>query len=240
LVTGGSRGIGAATCVELARHGAHVYINFVRDGDAARSVLAEVEEAGGSGVLVQASVADGDAVTAMFKQVRKESGKLDFLVNNAGILRDQYLGMMSDDDWQAVIDTNLTGMFRTCRAAAKMMMAKKFGRIVNLSSASGISGAAGQGNYAASKAGIIALTRTLALEVSPYGIQVNAVAPGYIETEMVMQIAPDKRAALLEACPMGRLGTAAEVASVVSFLLSDAAAYVQGQTIVVDGGLIHP
>lgn len=239
LVTGGSRGIGAAVCEDLARQNAYVYINYVQNQAAAEDVLEAVRKAGGEGEILQASVADPGAVAEMFKAVKKGSGKLDLLVNNAGILRDGLLGIMPDKDWTDVIDTNLTGLFMCCRAAAKMMIAKRSGRIVNMSSASGISGAAGQANYTATKAGIIALTRSLALELSRYGIRVNAVAPGYIETEMVMGLPADKRQELLQHCPMGRVGQPEEVAKVVSFLLSDAASYIQGQTIVVDGGLIH-
>ena len=239
LVTGGSRGIGAAVCRDLARHKAYVYINYLQNQAAAEDVLEAVRQAGGEGETLQASVADPDAVIDMFKAIKKGSGKLDLLVNNAGILRDGLLGMMPTKDWTDVLDTNLTGLFMCCRAATKMMISKRSGRIVNVSSASGISGAAGQCNYTATKAGIIALTRSLALEVSRYDIRVNAVAPGYIETEMVMGLPADKRQELLEHCPMGRVGQPEEVAEVVTFLLSDAASYIQGQTIVVDGGLIH-
>ena len=239
LVTGGSKGIGAAICRELARLGAYVYINFNRSEQAAEAVLESIQQAGGDGKTIQASVSENERVEEMFQVIRKEWKKLDILVNNAAIMRDSYLGMMSMNNWQDVIDTNLTGLFLCSRLAVKMMMAKRCGHMINISSDSGISGQAGQCNYAATKAGIIAFTRSLALEVSPYNISVNGVAPGCIETEMFMKVPPDKRRKLIENCPLKRMGKPEEVAQVVCFLASDAASYIQGQTIVVDGGLIH-
>ena len=238
LITGASRGIGAAVARELASRGAFVYLNYHRSEGAATELLAEVEEAG-QGALIQASVADPADVKEMFKAVRKRHQRLDLLVNNAAIVRDGYLGMMKDDSWNEVVATNLSGVFHCCREAIRLMMAKRTGSIVNLSSTSGISGQPGQSNYAASKAGILALTRSLALEVARFHIRVNAVAPGFIDTDMVKSMPKEQLAVALEACPMGRLGEPEEVAKVVSFLLSDEASYVQGQTIVVDGGLVH-
>jgi 3-oxoacyl-[acyl-carrier protein] reductase len=236
LVTGGSRGIGAATCRALARHGAFVYINYhSREADAER-VLASIREEGGDGLTMRASVSDEADVAQMFATIRQR-GRLDMLINNAGLLRDAYLGMMSLQDWQAVIDTNLTGLYLCSRAAIRMMMGKRYGRIVNVSSTSGLTGTAGQCNYATTKAGIIAFTKSLAWESSPHQIRVNAVVPGAVDTEMFSAIPQKERQAILQQVPLKRAGTAEEIAEVIVFLLSDAASYIQGQTIVVDGGL---
>jgi len=237
LVTGGSRGIGAATCRALARHGAFVYINyFSREAEAER-VLASIREEGGDGVALRASVRDETDVAQMFAAIRQRSGRLDLLINNAGLLRDAYLGMMSLQDWQTVIDTNLTGLYLCSRAAIRMMMGKRYGRIVNVSSTSGLTGTAGQCNYATTKAGIIAFTKSLAWESSPHRIRVNAVVPGAVDTEMFSSVPQKERQAIIEQIPLKRPGTPEEIAEVIVFLLSDAASYIQGQTIVVDGGL---
>lgn len=237
LVTGGSRGIGAATCRALARHGAFVYINYRDSEAAAASVLESIEQSGGRGAVVRASVRDDADVDQMFKTIRKQSGRLDMLVNNAGIIRDTYLGMMQPDDWSSVIDTNLGGLYRCSRTAVRMMMGKRYGRVVNVSSVSGLTGTAGQCNYAAAKAGIIAFTKSLAWEVSAHDIRVNAVVPGAIETDMFSTIPQEDRKALIAQCPLRRAGKPEEVAEVILFLLSDAASYIQGHAIVVDGGL---
>jgi 3-oxoacyl-[acyl-carrier protein] reductase len=237
LVTGGSRGIGAATCLALARRKAFVYVNYKSNKDAADAVVAAIRESGGDGMAIAGSVSDESAVAALFATIRKQSGKLDFLVNNAGITRDSYLGMMSLPDWNSVIETNLTGLYLCSRAAVRMMMGKKYGRIVNVSSISGIKGAAGQCNYATAKAGIIAFTRSMALESSQYEIRVNAVVPGAIETEMFSSTPRERQRELIAQCPMRRAGKPEEVAEVIAFLLSDSASYIQGQSIVVDGGL---
>ena len=239
LVTGGSRGIGAAICNDLAARGAYVYINYLRNEKAAQAVLSQITLAGGQASLVQASVSDAQAVSAMFQTIRKGHRQLDILVNNAAATRDGYLGMMSDQDWREVIETNLTGAFLCSRAAVKMMIAQHGGHIINLGSITGIAGRAGQCNYAATKAGLVAFTRSLALEVSNYKIYVNCVIPGCIETDMILKVPEALRRKMIENNPLGRMGRPEEIASVVRFLLSDDAAYIQGQTIIVDGGLTH-
>jgi len=239
LVTGGSRGIGAATCRTLARDGAFVYINYRSRAEEAAQILDAIRESGGDGALAPASVSDPDQVAAMFKIIREQHGRLDLLVNNAGVMRDTYLGMMSLPEWQSVIDTNLTGLYLCSRTAIKMMMGKRYGRIVNVSSVSGLIGAAGQCNYSTTKAGILAFTKSLAWETSSYNIRVNAVVPGAIETGMFTSIPQQERAALIAQCPLKRPGRPEEVAEAIVFLLSEKASYIQGQAIVVDGGLSH-
>ena len=237
LVTGGSRGIGAATCVALARNHAFVYINYLNNEEAAKQVLEAVREAGSDGALVQAAVHDKTAVETMFRGIRNSSGRLDLLVNNAGVIRDVHLGMMSLEDWTSVIDTNLTGLYLCSRSGIKMMMAKKWGRIVNVSSVSGLRGNTGQCNYAAAKAGIIGFTKSLARETAEFQIRVNTVVPGAIETEMFAAIPMQERRAIVAECPMKRAGRPEEVAEAIVFLLSEAASYIHGQSLVVDGGL---
>jgi len=239
LVTGASKGIGAAVAEKLAVQGAFVYVNYHRSAAAAEEVASRIRDAGGKCALVQGSICDKDQVADIFKQVRAESKRLDLLVNNAGALQDNYLAMMSDSEWTQVIDTNLNGVFLMTRAAVRMMIARKSGRIVNIASTAGRAGQAGQCNYASAKAGIMAMTRSLALEVSQFDIRVNAVAPGFIETDMVRTMPAEKRAMATSLIPLRRLGKPEEIAEVVCFLLSDAASYIQGQSLVVDGGMIH-
>lgn len=239
LVSGASKGIGAAVAEKLAVQGAFVYVNYHRSAAAAEEVVSRIRDAGGQCALVQGSICDKDQVAEIFKQVRAGSKRLDLLVNNAGVLQDNYLAMMSDSEWTQVIDTNLNGVFLMTRAALRMMIARKSGRIVNIASTAGRAGQAGQCNYASAKAGIMAMTRSLALEVSQFNIRVNAVAPGFIETDMVRTMPAEKRAMATSLIPLRRLGKPEEIAEVVSFLLSDAASYIQGQSLVVDGGMIH-
>ena len=237
LVTGGSRGIGRAIAVELARAGAKVVFTYVANPDAARETEKAIAEAGGVGRAERCDVADHAAVEALIAAIVAQDGRLDVVVNNAGIARDQLILRMKPEDFDAVIATNLRGTWSVCRCAAKPMLKQRGGRIINLSSVVAEMGNPGQSNYAASKGGVEALTRSLAREIGSRSVTVNAVAPGFIDTDMTRDLSEDAKRALSERIPLGRLGTAADVAGVVRFLASDAAAYVTGQVIHVNGGL---
>jgi 3-oxoacyl-[acyl-carrier protein] reductase len=237
LVTGASRGIGAAIALRLAAEGASVAVNYSGSRDAALQVAAAIEEAGGHAVTLQADVSDPAAATALVEAAVSELGALDIVVNNAGITRDGLLVRMSDEDWASVIATNLTGVFSVTRAAGKVMMKARSGSIINISSVVGVAGNAGQVNYSAAKAGVIGLTKSVARELAPRGVRCNAVAPGFIETDMTGALTPAQRDAILGEIALGRLGNAADVASAVAFLASDDASYVTGQVLTVDGGM---
>ena len=237
LVTGASRGIGRAIAIRLASEGAKVAINFAGNQKAAEEVKGEIEKNGGEAILVKANVADSAAVDEMFAKVIEAFGTVDILVNNAGITRDGLLIRMKDEDFDAVIDTNLKGVFYCTKAAAKIMMKKRSGRIVNMSSVVGLMGNAGQANYAASKAGVIGLTKAVARELAPRGVRVNAVAPGFVETDMTAKLSEKVRTVTEEQIPLKRMAQPEEVAGVVRFLASDAAAYITGEVIRVDGGM---
>ena len=237
LVTGGSRGIGRAIAVELARAGAQVVFTYVSNPEAAAETEKAIAEAGGRGRAQRCDVADHEALEALVAQVLQEHGRLDIAVNNAGIARDQLILRMKPEDFDAVIATNLRGAWSVCRAAVKPMVKQRWGRIINLSSVVAQMGNAGQSNYAASKGGVEALTRSLAREVGSRSITVNAVAPGFIDTDMTRDLPDAAKKALAERIPLGRLGSAEDVAGVVRFLCSDAAGYVTGQVIHVNGGL---
>ena len=237
LVTGGSRGIGRAICTRLGSMGCHVWVNYVSRLEAAEETVELVKKAGGQGQPVQFDVADFDQVQEGFKDIVAERGSIDILVNNAGITRDGLVARMKEGDWDAVLDTNLKGAFSCAKAAVKPMMKNRWGRIINISSIIGFSGNGGQVNYAAAKAGMIGLTKSLAREFASRKITVNCVAPGYIVTEMTQELDETVKEKMLEEIPLAALGEADDVAAAVEYLVSDRAGYVTGQTIHVNGGM---
>ncbi|MBW2108121.1 MAG: 3-oxoacyl-[acyl-carrier-protein] reductase [Deltaproteobacteria bacterium] len=238
VVTGGSRGIGRAVAVRMAEPGTRIYVNYTspdtRDVDETTSLIAE---AGGDGRALRTDVAAKQGVQDFFNTVVEESGRVDVLVNNAGITRDGLLVRMKDSDWQQVLTVNLTGAFYCIQAVAKPMLKQRAGRIINIASVVGITGNAGQANYTASKAGLIGLTKTAAQELAPRGITVNAVAPGFIDTAMTHALPEKVREAMLSRIPLARAGTPEDVAEAVAFLASAQASYITGQVIHVNGGM---
>lgn len=237
IVTGGTRGIGKAIVLELARQGANVAFTYVKSAEQANALAGEINKNGMGVMAVQSDSSNFNQSKQMVDGVIKNFGRVDVLVNNAGITRDKALMMMSEEDWRQVIDTNLTGVFNCTRAVIVPMMKQKSGSIINITSVSGVVGMARQVNYSSSKAGIIGFTKALAKEVARYGITVNSVAPGFIETEMVEVLDKKYLEEILRFVPMGRMGKAEEVAEVVSFLISDAARYITGHVLNVDGGM---
>ncbi len=237
VVTGGSRGIGRAVCLELARRGAHVALCYAGNEAAAKETVAACEAEGARAMAVRCDVSDESQVKALMDAALKEFGRIDILVNNAGITRDGLLMTMKEADFDAVLDANLKGAFLCMKAVSRPMMKQRYGRIVNLSSVVGLRGNAGQANYAASKAGLIGLTKSAARELASRGITVNAVAPGFIDTDMTAALPEAARTALFASIPAGRLGRAEEVARAVAFLASEASAYLTGQVLAVDGGM---
>ncbi len=237
VVTGGSRGLGRAIAQTLAGLGARVIINYVTHAVAAQETLATIKDAGGEATAMCFDVADAPATAAAFNAIFDEFSRIDILVNNAGIVRDGLLLRMKEEDWERVIEIDLTGVFHCSKAAIRPMMRQRGGRIVNITSVIGIIGNSGQANYAAAKAGVIGLTKALAREVASRGITVNAVAPGFIETEMTQGLPAETKAELLRQIPLARWGTPQDVADCVGFLVSARASYITGQVIQVNGGL---
>ncbi len=238
LVTGASRGIGATIATDLAASGATVVVNYLGNAEAAGQIVSQIDALGGTAVAMQADVSDFDEASNLIKAVKKELGQLDILVNNAGTTRDNVIMLMKEADWDLVIDTNLKSAWNCSRAAARIMMRQRKGRIINITSVAGISGNAGQSNYSASKAGLIGLTKSLAKEIGPRGITVNAVAPGFVPTDLTNDIIEDMKDTIIEMTSLRRIGSAQDVANVVTFLASDAASFVTGQVIAVDGGMV--
>lgn len=237
LVTGASRGIGAAIAERLAGEGATVAVNYAGRADAAANVVERIEAAGGSARAFQADVSDAAACQKLVTDVFEAFGRLDVLVNNAGITRDGLLVRMSDDDWAAVIDTNLSGAFYATRAASKFMMKARSGSIITIASVVGLVGNAGQVNYAAAKAGLVGMTKSVARELASRGVRSNAIAPGFIATDMTNALPESARDAASASIAMGRFGTPEDIAAAVAFLASDDASYITGQVIAVDGGM---
>ena len=237
LITGGSRGIGRAVVLELARQGIFTWINYARNEAAARETLDLVEKQGGAGGLLRCDVSDFDAVLDAVKGIVEKQGRIDILVNNAGITQSGLFARMKPEAWNSVIDVNLNGTFNCCRAVTRYMMKQRWGRIINMTSVVALAGNAGQVSYSASKAGIIGFTKSLAQELGPRNICVNAVAPGFIETDMTGAMGDTMRGEALDRIPLGRAGTPNDVAGVIGFLVSGKADYMTGQVIQINGGL---
>jgi 3-oxoacyl-[acyl-carrier protein] reductase len=238
LVTGASRGIGRAIAVELAHRGAQVVVNYNRSAKAATEVVAAIEAEGGEATAAQADVSDLSQAQALVQATVETYGRLDILVNNAGVTRDQVLVRMKEEEWDTVIRVNLKSVFNTCKAGARTMLRQRRGRIINISSVVGIAGQGGQTNYAAAKAGIIGFTKSLAKELGSRAITVNAVAPGFVPTDLTADLPENLRQEAIERTPLQRMGRPEEIAYAVAFLASDEAAFITGAVIPVDGGLV--
>ena len=237
VVTGASRGIGRAVAIRLASEGAAVVINYNGSKDRAEEVKKEIEAAGGKAEIKHCNVSDYKACEEMFKEIVSELGSVDILVNNAGITRDGLLMKMSEEDYDAVLDTNLKGTFNCIRFVARQMIKQRGGRIINMSSVSGVLGNAGQANYSASKAGVIGLTKSAARELASRGITVNAIAPGFINTEMTEVLSDKVKEGAVAQIPLGKFGETEDIANAVAFLASEGARYITGQVLNVDGGM---
>jgi 3-oxoacyl-[acyl-carrier protein] reductase len=238
LVTGASRGIGRAIAERLAGEGAKVAINYARDAEGAQAAVSAITANGGTAIALQADVSNFVAAETLVAETIKALGGLDILVNNAGTTRDQLIMRMSEDDWDEVIRTNLKSAFNCCKAVTRPMMRSRKGRIINISSVSGVAGNAGQTNYAASKAGMIGFTKSLARELASRNITVNAIAPGFVPTKLTIDLPEELRTATLAQIPLNRWGTPEEIAATVAFFASDEAGYITGQTLNVDGGMV--
>ncbi|MED4238710.1 3-oxoacyl-[acyl-carrier-protein] reductase [Priestia megaterium] len=238
IVTGASRGIGRAVAIELGKLGAKVVVNYSGSEAKALEVVDEIKGLGTDAIAVQANVAESDSVQAMIKEAISTFGSVDILVNNAGITRDNLLMRMKEDEWDDVINTNLKGVFLCTKAVTRQMMKQRAGRIINISSIVGVSGNAGQANYVAAKSGVIGLTKTTAKELASRNITVNAVAPGFIATDMTDKLNEEVQAEMLKQIPLASFGQPEDVANAVAFLASDASRYITGQTIHVDGGMV--
>ena len=238
VVTGSSRGIGAGIAQLLAAQGAKVVVNHRNSPDGAEEVVAAIKDKGGEAVAIQADVSNGSQAEALIKSTIDTFGQIDILVNNAGTTRDKLIMKMKDEDWDVVLSSNLSSVYNCSKAVVRPMMKKRSGRIINITSVVGLTGQAGQTNYAASKAGIIGFTKSLAKEVGSRNITVNAIAPGFIPTALTDVLPEQQIQAIIETTPVGRLGTVEEVAAAVLFLASDEAAFITGQVLSVDGGLV--
>ncbi len=238
LITGGTRGIGRAIALKLSEKGYNIAISYINNNKKAQEVVDEIEKNNVKALAIKADVSKEEEVNNMMKVINKELGNIDVLVNNAGITKDNLLIRMKTEDWDQVIDTNLRGVFLCTKAVARGMMKKRYGKIVNIASIVGISGNAGQGNYSASKAGVIGFTRSIAKELGSRGINVNAVAPGFIETDMTQVLEDNIKDEMLKSIPLNRAGKPEDVANLVVFLCSEKADYITGQVIHVDGGML--
>ena len=238
LVTGASRGIGREIALELAREGCNVAVNFAGSEAKANEVVDEIKGLGREAIAIQCNVSDAEAVQAMVKETIGQFGSIDILVNNAGITKDNLLMRMKETEWDDVININLKGVFLCTKAVTRQMMKQRSGRIINISSIVGVSGNPGQANYVAAKSGVIGLTKTTARELAPRGITVNAIAPGFISTDMTDQLPDDVRNEMLKQIPLSRFGDPKDIAKIVTFVASDSASYMTGQTLHIDGGMV--
>ncbi|HET7657857.1 MAG TPA: 3-oxoacyl-[acyl-carrier-protein] reductase [Bacillales bacterium] len=238
IVTGASRGIGRAIAIGLAEAGANVAVNYAGSREKAEQVAAEIEKLGSKAIVIQADVSNDESVRSMIKEVTEQFGTLDILVNNAGITRDNLIMRMKEQDWDEVLNTNLKGVFHCTKAVTRQMMKQRAGRIINIASITGIIGNPGQANYAAAKAGILGLTKSSARELAARNITVNAIAPGFIATDMTDELSEDVKQQMLSQIPLSRFGKPEDVAAMVKFLASDESGYITGQTFCVDGGMV--